>query len=92
MGKEAAPFSRTKAYATGDLTLYGGKLYEFTTNHSAGSWNANQVRAVDENIAGMATRVIAAYDNGMAAAAFAATVVFEPQSITGARYKYKLTT
>ena len=43
----AENFSTAKAYAAGDLVLYGGILYRFTTSHSAGAWNAAQAAAVD---------------------------------------------
>ena len=39
----AEEFSTNKAYAKGDIVLYDGNLYEFTTAHSAGSWNSSQV-------------------------------------------------
>ena len=39
----AEEFSTSKAYAKGDIVLYDGNLYEFTTAHSAGSWNSSQV-------------------------------------------------
>ncbi len=39
----AEEFSTSKAYVKGDIVLYDGNLYEFTTAHSAGSWNSSQV-------------------------------------------------
>lgn len=33
------PFSTSKAYAVGDTCIYNGKLYVFTSAHSAGAWN-----------------------------------------------------
>lgn len=37
------------------------------------------------------TRIIAAMDNAEAAVDYAGTIVFEPEQITGTRYKYVLT-
>ena len=39
----AEQFSTSKAYSKGDIVLYDGNLYEFTTAHSVGSWNNSQV-------------------------------------------------
>lgn len=39
----AEEFSTNKAYIEGDMVLYDGNLYEFTTAHSVGSWNSSQV-------------------------------------------------
>lgn len=39
----AEEFSTSKTYAKGDIVLYDGNLYEFTTAHSVGSWNSSQV-------------------------------------------------
>ncbi len=36
-------FSTSKAYAEGDKVVYDNKVYVFTTSHSAGAWNGNQV-------------------------------------------------
>lgn len=37
-------FDATKAYAIGDIVVYEGVLYEFTVAHTAGAWNAEQVK------------------------------------------------
>lgn len=39
----APAFSATKAYTIGEYCTYNGKLYRFTTAHSAGSWNSSHV-------------------------------------------------
>lgn len=41
LGYEA--FSPFKAYATDDVVVFGGSLYKFTANKSAGIWNASKV-------------------------------------------------
>lgn len=46
-GNVAPAFNTTTAYTTGALVIYQGKLYKFTSNHSAGEWNASQVTAVN---------------------------------------------
>ena len=87
----AENFSTAKAYAAGDLVLYGGILYRFTTSHSAGAWNAAQAAAVDSGTEQELTRILAGADNAEDATAYAATVKFEPEQIAGTRYKYILT-
>lgn len=37
------PFSTSTAYTAGQYVWHDGKLYRFTTDHAAGSWNAAQV-------------------------------------------------
>lgn len=37
-------FDATKAYVIGDIVVYEGVLYEFTVAHTAGAWNAEQVK------------------------------------------------
>ena len=88
---EAREFSTATNYVTGDLVLYGGKLYRFISNHSAGAWNGNDVAAVDDNIQQQVSRIMAAYENAQKAVAYAGTVVFAPSAISGTRYKYILT-
>lgn len=39
----APTFDTSTAYAAGAYVWYDGKLYRFTTDHAAGSWNAAQV-------------------------------------------------
>lgn len=41
LGYEA--FSPFKAYTTADVVVFGGSLYKFTANKSAGIWNADNV-------------------------------------------------
>ena len=87
----AAQFSTAIAYAKGDLVLYGGVLYKFTAAKSAGTWNASKVEAVDSHTEQDLTRILAGMDNAESATAYANTVVFEPDQITGTRYKYIFT-
>lgn len=42
----AEEFSSSKAYAAGDYVVYSGQLYQFTTAHAAGAWNASHATAV----------------------------------------------
>lgn len=42
----AEEFSSSKAYAVGDYVVYSGQLYQFTTAHAAGAWNASHATAV----------------------------------------------
>lgn len=39
-------FSTSTAYAVGDYVTYNNSLYEFTSAHSAGDWNSNEVTEV----------------------------------------------
>ena len=39
----APAFSTSAAYAVGDIVSYNGKIYKFTSAHSAGAWNSSQV-------------------------------------------------
>jgi hypothetical protein len=91
MGKEAREFSTSTNYVIGDLTLYGGYLYRFTSNHSAGAWNSAHVVEVDHQVEPKLTRLLAAYDNAEEAAEYGESFVFTPQQINGTRYKYILT-
>ena len=91
MGKTAATFSTSKAYSAGDLVLYNGALYKFIANHSAGAWIGTDTEKVDSGTEQEITRILAGMDNAEKATAYAATVKFEPQQITGTRYKYILT-
>lgn len=40
-------FDATKNYSTGDVVVKDGKLYEFTSNHSAGDWDATETSETD---------------------------------------------
>lgn len=42
----AEPFDNTKDYEARDFVEYNGLLYTFTTNHSAGEWNLDEVSKV----------------------------------------------
>ena len=92
MGKQAEQFSTSKTYAVGDVCLYGELLYRFTSAHT-GAWNSSHAVPVDNRRERQITRVVAGYDNTLEAVAYAQTIVFEPQLITGTdnRYRYILT-
>lgn len=40
-------FSPAINYNIGDYTIYGGKLYRFTSTHAAGAWNSSHVTVVN---------------------------------------------
>lgn len=47
----ALPFSTSTSYAIGDYVLYGGSLYRFTADHTAGAWigtDAVQVQLAED--------------------------------------------
>ena len=90
-GREAEAFSTSKNYSEGDLVLYGGVLFRFTSSHSAGAWTGSDAQAVDNNTENTLTRILSAYSNAQNAIAYAWTVVLEPVNIIGDRYKYVLT-
>ena len=87
----ATEFSTGVSYAVDDLVLYGGILYKFTSNHTAGAWNQSQVTPVDNSKEKQITRILAGMDNAEKAADYADTVVFASSQIAGTRYKYVLT-
>lgn len=89
----AAQFSTSSAYAVGDLALYDGNLFRFTSSHSAGSWNPAHVSAVDggTDVQRELTRILSGMDNADKAADYADTVVFAPEQISGTRFRYFLT-
>lgn len=87
----AAEFSTSTAYAIGDLVLRDGYLYKFTSAHTAGAWNWNQVSAVDDLMEQKLERILAGKDAAEKASDYADTVVFSPTQMTGTRYKYVLT-
>ena len=43
----APTFSTSQAYSVGDYVMYHGALCMFTSSHSAGAWNANEVSETD---------------------------------------------
>lgn len=45
-GNLASEFSTSTAYAVGDYVRYNAKIWEFTTAHAAGAWNASHVAEV----------------------------------------------
>lgn len=67
----ATEFSTTTAYTAGCFVYYGGKLYQFNTDHAAGAWDstdvveANVTDQVVSNAAAIAglTASDVAYDN-----------------------------
>lgn len=91
MSNSAADFSTSTAYTAGDLCLYGGKLYIFTSSHSAGAWDDDDAEAYDKSLEGDINRVLAGYNNAMNAAGFVDTVVFGMSQVTGTRYKFTAT-
>ena len=98
MSNSAADFSTSTAYTAGDLCLYGGKLYIFTSSHSAGAWDDDDaeaydksLEAYDKSLEGDINRVLAGYNNAMNAAGFVDTVVFGMSQVTGTRYKFTAT-
>ncbi len=44
--KDAATFSESKTYDVGEFVKKDGSLYEFVSSHSAGAWNAQEVKLV----------------------------------------------
>lgn len=44
----ATAFSATEAYAAGDIVIYSGGLYRFTTAHPAGAWTGTDVDEIGE--------------------------------------------
>lgn len=42
-------FSTSTAYIAGQSVIYDGKLYRFTSSHSAGAWNPSHVALTDVN-------------------------------------------
>lgn len=91
MSNSAADFSTSTAYTAGDLCLYEGKLYIFTSSHSAGAWDDGDVEAFDRSLEKDINRVIAGYNNALNAAGFVDTVVFGMAQVTGTRYKFTAT-
>ena len=91
MRKTAAKFSSSVSYAVGDLCLYEGSLYIFTSSHT-GAWNSSHVAAYDDRTANSLDKLLDQYAKAQAAVAFGNALVFEPAQITGTRYKYVLTT
>ena len=87
MENTAERFKTTVNYAAGDLCLYNGRLYIFTSSHSAGAWDEDDVKAYDRNIENDITRIISGYENAVNAAGFVNTVVYEMSQMTGTRYK-----
>lgn len=43
----APAFDASKDYVVGDVVAYGGKIYRFKSNHSAGAWVSSDVDALD---------------------------------------------
>jgi len=91
MSNSAAEFSTSTAYAAGDLCLYGGRLYIFTSAHSAGAWNDADAAEYDRSQEADVNRIIAGYKNAANAAGYVDTVVFGMTQVTGTRYKFTAT-
>jgi len=67
-GAVAPVFSETATYAVGDVVTYEGKLYKFTSSHSAGSWNSSEVTEI--------TTWYEKADNGAVAPVFSETATY----------------
>ena len=92
MGKTAASFLTTANYSAGDLVLYDGKLYVFTSNHSAGAWDDSDVATYDNLTELDVARIIAGSENAQKATAYVDTISISVQAIvSGSRYKGILT-
>lgn len=91
MGKVARKFLETRNYAVGDLVLYKGELFVFTSAHSASAWDGDDAKRYDDSTMNKIMEIISVYDDTVAAAEFAESVVFEPYLVGGTRYGYKLT-
>ena len=61
----AAEFDATAAYTAGDLVVYEGALYKFTSDHAAGAWSSSDVAAttVDDLIDAVNSRIDTAVSN-----------------------------
>lgn len=57
----APAFSTSTAYTAGQYTTYDGKLWRFTTDHAAGSWNA--AHAVQANLGGDVSDLKSAFES-----------------------------
>ena len=91
MGQTAAKFSSSENYAIGDLCLYKGDLYVFTSVHSAGAWNSSDVKAYDDSTEEEIEIILAGYKRVLNDVDFANAAVFDVSQIEGTRYKYVLT-
>ena len=91
MGKTASNFSTSTSYSIGDLCLYNGFLYIFTSSHSAGAWNDNDVKEYDDRTEEEIEIILNGYKRAVGDVAFANAVVFDVSQIEGTRYKYVLT-
>ena len=89
--KEARDFSSGINYGVGDLALKDGILYVFTSQHSAGAWDADDVAEYDTNEINELTRILAGMDNAVKATEYVGTIKLIPSIIEGTRYKYILT-
>ena len=67
-GAVAPVFSETATYAVGDVVTYNGKLYKFTSSHSAGSWDNSEVTEI--------TTWYEKADNGAVAPVFSETATY----------------
>ena len=82
-GAVAPVFSETATYAVGDVVTYNGKLYKFTSSHSAGSWNSSEVTEI--------TTWYEKADNGAVAPVFSETATYAVGDVVtynGKLYKF----
>lgn len=63
-GSTVYVFNTSTAYSVGTHVIYNNKLYEFTSYHSAGAWNANQVRAINVGSAYITKSTVTMDSNG----------------------------
>lgn len=89
--KAAEEFKTNKAYYIGDLTLYGGILYKFKANHSAGAWIGTDTDPVDSNMEQRLGYILTVADYARKSIAYTETVKMNPELIKETRYKYIFT-
>jgi len=91
MKREAAEFSTATAYAVGDLCIYGGFLYRFTSAHSASAWDDSDAEKYDSTPENDIERILAGTDNAQRAITFVNSLVMAPTQIRATRYRYVFT-
>ena len=87
MARSATYFNSSTTYAAGDLCIYAGMLYIFTSAHS-GAWNAADVQNYDDNFERDYNRIITGMNRAEADTRYANSMVFEESLIEGTRYRY----
>lgn len=87
---EARNFDPAATYSSGDLCLYKGYLYKFTSPHT-GEWNSADVSLYDTVSINEIIEMITGDENYSVEAAYAATIVFDVEQIRETRYAYVFT-